>query len=244
MRWLIRQLVPAKLRLTIRLWQRRQADRKNGLLPYFAQVGDPPIAAQVIYHLRQPIFQTSGSVAKVHNLRIAIDRIAQLLILPQQVFSFWDVIGPATAKNGFQQGRNIINGKLKADYGGGLCQMAGLLYHLGLIGGLDIVERHPHSLDLYQENERYAPLGADATVVFAYKDLRMRNPHPYPLWFRFQLGPDQLSGELFSSVGFSVCEVEFRRTQSSAQTTTVETWREQQGKQVLIDTVIYPKLKA
>ncbi|HTP30232.1 MAG TPA: VanW family protein, partial [Anaeromyxobacteraceae bacterium] len=36
-------------------------------------------------------------------------------------------------------------------------------------------ERHSHSIDLYTDSTRFAPLGADATVAYGRKDLRFEN---------------------------------------------------------------------
>jgi hypothetical protein len=49
------------------------------------------------------------------------------------------------------------------------------VYHIGIIAGLDIIERYNHSVDIYTDDTRFAPLGTDATVVYGYKDLRIRN---------------------------------------------------------------------
>jgi hypothetical protein len=35
-----------------------------------------------------------------------------------------------------------------------------LLYHLALLGGLEMIERHPRSIDLYREDDRFARLNA------------------------------------------------------------------------------------
>ena len=241
MRRLIRQFVPSGIRLQLRLWQRERADRSAKLHRQFARPASLPASGEVVCQLSQPIFHTSGSEAKKHNLALAIGRVSRILIRPGEVFSFWQVIGPPTAANGFQKGRNIINGELKTGYGGGLCQMAGLLYHLGLIGGLDPIERHPHSLDLYREEERYTPLGADATVVYGYKDLRLRNRHPNPVWFAFELSSEEIRGKLWCSTPINTSKVEFKRTTQDQRGTTVETWREIEGKGELLFTVHYLK---
>ena len=85
-----------------------------------------------------------------------------------------------------------------ADYGGGLCQLAGIVYHLALIAGLTVRERHNHSVDIYAEDERFAPLGSDATVVYGYKDLRIQNNYDFPIRFGFTLDDRSLSCSLES----------------------------------------------
>jgi len=177
----------------------------------------------------------------VHNLRLATDRVEDILIPPGGIFSFWHVIGSPSARRGYQQGRNIINGRLQADYGGGLCQLAGLLYHLGLQAGLTIVERHPHSLDIYEDHERYSPLGADATVVYGYKDLRLQNPYPHSLWFRFQLAENQLQGKLWAEQEIPLWIVRFKTTKTTTTSTTVITYRQQRELLEHLGKVTYKK---
>ncbi len=99
--------------------------------------------------------------------------------------------------------RNLVNGKIQFTYGGGICQVAGILYHLALMAGLDILERHSHSLDIYTEVERFTPLGADATVVYGYKDLRIRNNTGHPICFEIYITGNEIGdhvSDTFESV--------------------------------------------
>lgn len=67
--------------------------------------------------------------------------------------------------------------------GRGLCQLSGLIYYISLLAGLELIERHPHSLAIYDETTGFTPLGSEATVVYGYKDLRLRNNTDAPLQF-------------------------------------------------------------
>ncbi len=58
---------------------------------------------------------------KVVNLKIADPLINGILIEPGQTFSFWRLVGRATAKRGFKEGMNLNNGEVKEGIGGGLC---------------------------------------------------------------------------------------------------------------------------
>jgi vancomycin resistance protein YoaR len=49
-----------------------------------------------------------------------------------------------------------------------------LIFNLALESGCEILERHSHSIDAYGVR-RYLPLGRDATVAWASKDLVFRN---------------------------------------------------------------------
>jgi vancomycin resistance protein VanW len=76
-----------------------------------------------------------------------------------------------------------------------LCQLSSIIYHTALRTGLDILERHPHSCDLYwgHDEQRYTPLGSDATVAYGYKDLRVRNPFSHPITLWVEIRTDGLS---------------------------------------------------
>jgi vancomycin resistance protein VanW len=101
--------------------------------------------------------------------------------------------------------------------------LSGLLYHLALVGGLEIVERHAHSVDIYREHERYTPLGADATVVWGFKDLRLRNPYPFAVAITCFLDGMRLVGQLRSPEAGPALEVSFVREQLAPARVRVET---------------------
>lgn len=157
----------------------------------------------------QPINVSEWAENKKHNLRIAISRFQNVPINPGEIFSFWYYVGNPTKKAGYKIGINIIKNRLDFDYGGGLCQLSGLLYHLALAGGLGIVERYPHSSDLYTDETRYTPLGADATTAYGYKDLRFRNPLKVPLCFRARIEGNQLIGALCAPEPLQEYELRF-----------------------------------
>ena len=125
----------------------------------------------------QPVMPSALFENKLANLANGARHISRTRIAPGGVWSFWNAVGPPTVSNGFVVGRNLVDGVLTRQVGGGLCQPSSLLYHVGLLAGLTVVERHPHSIDIYEETDRFTPLGADATVVWGYKDLRLANPH-------------------------------------------------------------------
>jgi vancomycin resistance protein VanW len=128
---------------------------------------------------------------------------------PNAIFSFWHLVGNPSEKNGYKKGRNILNGKLSEAIGGGLCQLSGILHHVALFAGLQILERHAHTLDLYKDEERFTPLGTDATIVYGYKDLRFRQTLPFPIFFQFQIKNDALICELWAKERIFVQEIEF-----------------------------------
>lgn len=149
---------------------------------------------------------------KIHNLRIGIQKIEAYVIRPGQTFSFWRAVGKPDAQNGYKLGRNIISGELREDYGGGLCQLSGIMYHTALLAGLHITERYNHSVDIYRDEDRFTPLGADATVVYGHKDLRFKNNFPFALRFQFVLKEHEIECRLLSPEKIEPQELVFERT--------------------------------
>ena len=179
--------------------------------------------------LEQRVLSTDYLPAKLHNIEQARQSLENLPVPPGGILSFWRVVGRPSAARGFQPGRSLLGGQLVADYGGGLCQLSGLIYYLCLQAGLEILERHPHSRDIYHDAERYAPLGADATVAYGFKDLRVLNTLPAPVCFRVSLKPGTITGCLCSPAAIEPHAVEFVRTGEADGFCTVETLRRQPG---------------
>lgn len=147
----------------------------------------------------QVIHDTPTAEAKRHNLRLAADALQRTRIAPGEVFSFARVVGPPITSRGFRAGRTLVGGEVAASIGGGLCQLSGLLYLAALECGLEIVERHPHSLDIYTDATRFGPLGADATVVYGHRDLRFRNTLDVPVGFTCEVDAGQVTLVLCAS---------------------------------------------
>jgi vancomycin resistance protein VanW len=112
---------------------------------------------------------------KLNNIRLTASKLSGLVIPQGAIFSFWHLVGNPSERYGFKKSRIIRNGVVDFEVGGGVCQVSGMVYLAALKAGLTILERHNHSVDIYEEHERIAPLGADATVVYGSKDLQFIN---------------------------------------------------------------------
>lgn len=207
-----RRLIPAPVRLFYKIIRRRQLDKRKGYTALFASPGK--VEGDFFFHLsiRQPVKKSQFAANKVHNLKLASSSVESCVIPPGYVLSFWHIIGSPSRRNGFKEGRNIVNGVLKKGYGGGLCQLSGIIYHLSLMAGLDVIERHHHTADIYKEEERFCPLGSDATVVFGYKDLRIKNTLQAPIRFSFEINHQEVLGRLECTAPIEEQALIFSRT--------------------------------
>ena len=148
-------------------------------------------------YISQEIIKNETFESKVFNFNLASEKINEHIIMPNEIFSFWHIIG--NPEKQFQKGRTIQNGKIIEEVGGGLCQVSGIIYHMSLIGGLKVIERYNHSVDIYSEASRFCPLGTDATIVYGYKDLRIQNTYAFPIKFQLEVQQDTLHVKLLST---------------------------------------------
>lgn len=168
---------------------------------------------------------TAHAEAKRHNIMVASAAINRVLLDPGAIFSFWRIVGRPTARRGYVPGRSLVRGRIELDHGGGLCQLAGILYHVALTGGLAVVERYEHTRDIYTDDTRYAPLGADAAVAYGFKDLRILNTLGVPVGFSVDLAADRLTCSLRAPEPLREHLVRFVREDRADGVREVATWR-------------------
>ncbi|TDU81289.1 glycosyl transferase family 1 [Prosthecobacter fusiformis] len=111
-------------------------------------------------------------LGKVQNLRIAAQALNGVEIPAGATWSFWKHLGRTTKAKGYSTGRELREGCLIPQIGGGLCQLSGAIYNAALEAGLEIVERHAHSNSSVGSLAR---IGRDATIFWNYVDLRLRH---------------------------------------------------------------------
>ena len=119
---------------------------------------------------------------KAENIRLACSRFNGLVIHPGESFSFWRYVGKTSKRNGFAEGRVIINGKLVSGVGGGLCNLANTLNLLILDSPLTITEIHHHSDALAPDPDGVrVPYSAGVSVNYNFIDYRFRNDTHQPI---------------------------------------------------------------
>jgi vancomycin resistance protein VanW len=150
--------------------------------------------------------------AKERNVETAASRIDGMVIRPGETFSWHRRVGPPLASRGFVRGPELHDGRLALGIGGGLCQVANLLYWLAIHSGLEVVERHRHGLDMFPDAARDVPFGCGATVFYPHRDLKLRNRTTEPLLIEMHVVGGRLHGvaRFENDPGFRVRIVETR----------------------------------
>lgn len=136
---------------------------------------------------------------KIVNLSIASNKIDGIVIHPGEIFSFWELVGKTTKAKGYIEGMQLSRGDVKTGVGGGICQLANLLYWMALHTPLTIIERHHHSFDPFPDEGRVLPFGSGASVFFNFVDLRFLNKTEHSFQIRVWLTNQHLKGAIYTN---------------------------------------------
>ena len=117
----------------------------------------------------------AGRSVNIHNAARKIDGV---VLMPGDVFSFNDRVGPRTRENGFTLAPEIQGDELTDGVGGGTCQLSSTLHGAVVFGAIEVLSRKSHS-----RASSYTKLGLDATVSYPLVDLKIRNNLSFPIMF-------------------------------------------------------------
>lgn len=132
--------------------------------------------SQVVGSYETSFGRTGGQANRGRNVEVAAARLNGVVLYPGDILSFNGVVGARSLENGFQKAGEIFKGEMIEGVGGGTCQVASTFHAAAFFGGLDILERLPHS-----RPSAYITLGLDATVVYPSVDLKIKNPYSFPI---------------------------------------------------------------
>ncbi len=134
---------------------------------------EPEINTEISSYTTNIIDKSTG---RVHNLRLALQKLDGTIIEPGTYFSFNDTVGKADEASGFKKALVIKEEELEMDEGGGICQISSTLYNAAELAGMEISERHSHTKDV-----GYVPEGKDAAIAYGEWDLKFKNTSPFPI---------------------------------------------------------------
>jgi vancomycin resistance protein VanW len=129
-----------------------------------------------VYHQRVAIGRTDAhadpllEAGKRRNVALAAPHFNGLYLAPDRPLSFWRALGRVTRARGFTWGMELRGGCVVPAIGGGICLLSNALFELAARGGLQIVERHGHSIEAVPPAPG-ALAGLDATVAWPHVDL-------------------------------------------------------------------------
>jgi len=144
----------------------------------YARLGAPPAGSSLLARDEHPLFSATDprerelELGKVQNLRVAAAAVNGILLEPGEIFSFWSAAGRPSRRRGYVLGRELRQGCMIPSVGGGICQLTNALSRVAHRCGLEIVERHSHTV---HPPGFFIDDTTDATVFWNYIDLRFRS---------------------------------------------------------------------
>lgn len=146
-----------------------------------------------------PVLQAN----KADNIRLACSKINGILVHPGETFSFWKLVGKTSVRNGFSEGRVLVNGKLVAGVGGGLCNLANTINRIVMHSPMTLTEVHHHSDALAPDpNGIRVPYSAGTSVNYNFIDYRFRNDTTQDVQLLTWCDNDDLKAELRTTEEF------------------------------------------
>ena len=155
-----------------------------------------------------------GTAARLGNVTLAAEKCNEYILMPGEVFSYNDVVGPRTIAAGFLPAPAYVQGQTVNEVGGGICQVSSTIYLATLRSNLEIVERRNHS---YISD--YITAGMDATVAYNSTDYKFRNNTQYPIMIETWVSSRKLTARI---VGTKTDDLTVKMTYSIVSTTPYE----------------------
>lgn len=151
---------------------------------------DVPIVEEIVSSFTTKIYDKNSG--RMHNLRLASEKLTGIVVKSGETFSFNNEIGPYNKEKGFEKGKIFSStGNVLEEYGGGICQISTTVYNAVLPLNVEIVERHKHSRKV-----QYIQSGKDATLSYGHLDFKFKNTLDYDIEFNCTVTNDEVKVEI------------------------------------------------
>lgn len=138
---------------------------------------DNPIASYTSFY---KITTDESNLNRIHNLKVACEKICAITLQSGQELNFNRDIGPYRASEGYKNAGQITEDGLVQGMGGGTCQVSSTLYNVVLqLPGLNVLHRRAHG----NNGASYLPIWVDAAVGNSEQNFRFRNEYDFPIRF-------------------------------------------------------------
>ena len=131
---------------------------------------------------------------RVVNIRRASAVIDGTIVPPGGTFSMNEALGERTIAKGYVAAPQISGSSFVDSVGGGISQVATMLYNGAFFAGLELIEHQPHTLYI----DRY-PLGREATISWGGPELIFRNDWQASLVIKLATTDTSITVRFFSA---------------------------------------------
>ncbi|NCB48131.1 MAG: hypothetical protein EOM55_00650 [Clostridia bacterium] len=135
---------------------------------------------------------SSSSYGRKNNINLATQALNNTEILPNEIFSFNDIVGRRTLDKGYKTANIIKDGTFVKGVGGGICQVSTTLYNALLLSNINVDESHKHSLPV-----SYVKPGLDAMVSWNGADLKFKNTTSLPIYISSNSNNESINFKIY-----------------------------------------------
>ena len=116
---------------------------------------------------------------RAQNIKHGAEKLNGILVAPGETVSTLSLLRPFTLDDGYVSELVIKGDEIKAEVGGGLCQLGTTLFRSVMATGLEVVDRRNHSLAIsYYNDATNGNPGTDATLYDPAPDFKFKNDMP------------------------------------------------------------------
>ena len=148
--------------------------------------------SHLLCQYKSPILHHQNFKTRLQNIKLAVNSLDGITIEPNQIFSFFHLIGKPKKKLGYKLGLHFDQDRLIRSFEAGLGQLASVIYYLALLADLKILEHHSGKVSLEGFDFAYIPLGFEACITWGYRDLRFQNSFPFRIALQFHINHNEL----------------------------------------------------
>ncbi len=113
---------------------------------------------------------------RAQNIQHGAEKLNGILIAPGEIVSTLALLRPFTLSDGYVSELVIKGDEIKAEVGGGLCQLGTTMFRSVMATGLEVVSRRNHSLAIsYYDDATNGNPGTDATLYDPAPDFTFKN---------------------------------------------------------------------
>lgn len=174
---------------------------ENSELTFELKETKPSITAEELKKVNGKISSFTTSFRKGYdtgrdkNMEVALNYINGTVLMPGDVFSYYEKIGATTPEKGYELSNVYVADRIEKDYGGGVCQVSSTLYRAAMGANLRSVERRNHSMTV-----SYAEPGLDATYASGYIDYKFKNNYNFPVYIQGYISGNNVVVNVFGNV--------------------------------------------
>lgn len=187
---------------------------------------------------------------KVENLKIISKSVHQILIYPNQIFSFCYATRKSKKYGKMKEGLILIDGKIVPKKGGGVCHISNLLYYLFLMSPLTIIERHGHREKSFPNPDPKSLDGIDATVNSGWLDLKVKNNTNYTYQIIIEFDKNYMYGKILcdeeSKVDYEIMNGDFqyfkKNEKTYEQVSVIRRMIDKQTKKIISEQKLYDEI--